>query len=149
MQNSNHSGGGLRWLRPPQRRAGNGVCPLPTKAPRAPRVAQLPGIHILASGLLSAHRLHFPICTPTAPTESHFQAGKSSGGDRAIAERSRRWPTKSRSQEHRAGLSAWTLSHPKPWGTTWCHWPAGCVGAPPTTVAHRSEGGQPPCHAYS
>lgn len=35
------------------------------------REAQLPGIHILASGLLSAPRLHFQICTGTEPTESH------------------------------------------------------------------------------
>lgn len=41
------------------------------------RVAQLPGIHILASGLLSADRLHFPI---RAPTGISFTSRNGDGG---------------------------------------------------------------------
>lgn len=49
------------------------------------REAQLPGRHILASGLLSAPRLHFQIHTRTEPTESHLQAKTATDGGRAAA----------------------------------------------------------------
>lgn len=49
------------------------------------REAELPGMWILAPGLLSAPRLHFPIRTPTEPGESHLQAKLASDGGRATA----------------------------------------------------------------
>lgn len=102
------------------------------------RVAQLPGIHILASGLLSADRLHFSI------RESHLQAENGEGG----RQRDCRPEQVMANQElipkttRGIGSSFPELSRAPPWTALYRLVPGGCGHPPTKLVANHREGAE-------
>lgn len=109
------------------------------------RVAQLPGIHILASGLLSADRLHFPI---RAPTGISFTSRNGDGGSqrdcRPEQARTNREPSPKTTG---LGASFPELSPVPPWTALYRLPPGGCGHPPTKLVANHTEGAEDGRHA--
>lgn len=110
------------------------------------RVAQLPGILILASGLLSADRLHFPTCTRTGISfTSRNGDGWRQRDCRPEQARANREPIPRTTSV--IGRSFPELSQ-APLRTALYRLPPGGCGHPPTKlVANHTEGAEDGCHA--